>query len=165
VRPTSEELRDLWLTSVEGELTGGRVLDLFAGSGALGLEALSRGARGADFVENGAAALHALKSNIARLRARASTRVFVKDCLAFVAGLEEGAYDVAFADPPYTSALSERIVERWLDVPFARVLGVEHDADRKLPGRGTTRRLEEAAVTIYGLSAPSRGGSVRKTDV
>jgi 16S rRNA (guanine966-N2)-methyltransferase len=80
--------------------------------------------------------------------------VFVKDGLAFVSGLEAGAYDVAFVDPPYTSSLSERVVERWLDVPFARVLGVEHPADRELPGRGQTRRLGDGAVTIYLASAP-----------
>jgi 16S rRNA (guanine966-N2)-methyltransferase len=158
VRPTSEELRDLWLTTVESDIDGARVLDLFAGSGALGLEALSRGARSVDFVENGAAALHALKANVARVRARDFTRVFKKDCLEFIAGLESGAYDVAFADPPYTSALSERVVQRWLDVPFAKVLGVEHATSRRLPGNGRTSSLEETAVTIYKWRVPKRGG-------
>ena len=149
VRPTSEELRDAWLTSVEADIPGARVLDLFAGSGALGLEALSRGARSADFVENGRSALHALKANVARLRARSSTRVFDRDALAFVAGLSADAYEVAFADPPYKSSLAERVVERWLEVPFARVLGVEHDAERRLPGRGSTRRVGDGAITLY----------------
>jgi 16S rRNA (guanine966-N2)-methyltransferase len=158
VRPTSEDLRDLWLSAVEAEIDGARVLDLFAGSGALGLEALSRGARSADFVENAAAALHALKANVARLRAHDSTRVFKKDALAFLSGLDVGAYDVAFADPPYTSSLSERVVERWLAVPFATVLGVEHAADRKLPGKGKTRSLEESAVTIFRASGAKRSG-------
>jgi 16S rRNA (guanine966-N2)-methyltransferase len=151
VRPTAEALRDLWLTEVEGALAGARVLDLYAGSGALGLEALSRGAASADFVENGAPALHALKANVARLRARQVTRAFVKDALTFASGLERGAYDVAFADPPYQSSLAERVVERWLELPFAGVLGVEHAAERKLPGKGVTRRWEDGAVTIYGL--------------
>jgi 16S rRNA (guanine966-N2)-methyltransferase len=168
VRPTSEELRGLWLGAVESDLKDARVLELFAGSGALALEALSRGARSADFVENGAPALHALKANIARVRARTSTRVFVKDALSFLAGLDADAYDVAFADPPYTSSLAERVVERWLEVPFARVLGVEHAADRKLPGRGVTHRIEDAAVTIYRRrpggerrGKPSRSGRAR----
>ena len=149
MRPTSEELRDIWLSALGEQLAGARVLDLFAGSGALGLEALSRGAATVDFVENGAPALHALKANIAKLRARDSTRVFKKDALEFVAALGAGAYDVAFADPPYTSSLSGRIVERWLELPFADRLGVEHAADRKLPGRGSTHRFEDAAVTLY----------------
>ena len=65
VRPTGESVRDRWLGRLAEELGGARVLDLFAGSGALGLEALSRGAKSADFVENGAEALHALKANVA----------------------------------------------------------------------------------------------------
>src|SRR5687768_16000907 len=89
VRPTSEELRATWLSALEADLANARVLDLFAGSGALGLEALSRGATSADFVENGAAALHALKSNVAKLRARQLTRVFVKDALDFLPGIDD----------------------------------------------------------------------------
>ncbi len=75
VRPTSESVRVRWLDRLEGELAGARVLDLFAGSGALGLEALSRGAKSADFVENGAEALHALKANVAALRETKRTRI------------------------------------------------------------------------------------------
>jgi 16S rRNA (guanine966-N2)-methyltransferase len=153
VRPTAEALRDAWLTALAEDLPDARVLDLFAGSGALGLEALSRGAGSADFVENGRAALHALKANVARVRARGVTRIFEKDALAFVAALPPGAYDVVFADPPYTSSLGDRVVERWLEVPFARVLGVEHAADRKLPGRGRTRRVGDGAFTVYRSGA------------
>jgi 16S rRNA (guanine966-N2)-methyltransferase len=138
------------MEALEGELLGARVLDLFAGSGALGLEALSRGAGSADFVENGRAALHALRANIARFRAKRLTRVFVTDALAFLAGRPEGAYDIGFADPPYTSTLAGRVVEHWQDVPFARVLVVEHPADRRLPGKGRTVRVGDGAVTIYG---------------
>ena len=61
-----------WLA---GEIQGARVLDLFAGTGALGLEALSRGAASVDFVENGPSALHALRANIAALRVQDSTRL------------------------------------------------------------------------------------------
>jgi 16S rRNA (guanine966-N2)-methyltransferase len=161
VRPTSEALRDAWLSALDHDLQGARVLDLFAGSGALGLEALSRGAVFADFVENGGAALHSLKANVARLRVRGSTRVFAKDALAFLSALDPDAYDVAFADPPYTSALAERVVARWLEAPFARVLGVEHPSDRMLPGGGTTLHFEEGAVTLYRrrieIGHPGRG--------
>jgi 16S rRNA (guanine966-N2)-methyltransferase len=63
------------------------VLDLFAGTGALGLEALSRGAKYADFVETRPASLHALKANVAALHVREKTRIFKKDALPFAAGL------------------------------------------------------------------------------
>jgi 16S rRNA (guanine966-N2)-methyltransferase len=156
VRPTAEALRDAWVTSLEKDLAGARVLDLFAGSGGLGLEALSRGAASVDFVENGRAALHALKANVARLRVRGSTRVFDRDALAFLEALPAEAYDVAFADPPYTSSLAERVVERWTERPFARVLGVEHAADRGLPGRGRALRVGEGAVTVFRARRPAK---------
>ena len=83
VRPTAEGVRDAWMRLLEPWLKGARVLDLFAGTGALGLEALSRGARYADFVETRPASLHALKANVAALRARERSRIFKKDALAF----------------------------------------------------------------------------------
>jgi len=149
VRPTAETLRDACLTALGPDLEDARVLDLFAGTGALGLEALSRGAASVDFVENGRASLHALKANVARVRARNVTRVFVKDVFAFVQGLAEGAYDLALADPPYTSTLAERLARLWLEKNFCRVLAVEHAAGRKMPGRGKTHLAAEGAFTVY----------------
>jgi 16S rRNA (guanine966-N2)-methyltransferase len=125
------------------------VLDLFAGSGALGLEALSRGAASADFLENGRAALHALRANVARFRATDLTRVFERDAMAFLDGLSADAYDVAFADPPYSSTLAKRIVDRWREVPFARTLGVEHAVDRPMPDRRPSGSAGEGAFTVY----------------
>ncbi|MGD8276551.1 MAG: RsmD family RNA methyltransferase [Gemmatimonadota bacterium] len=148
VRPTAEPVRDLCLHLVRHDLDDARVLDLFAGTGALGLEALSRGAARCDFVENGPAALHSLKANVAALRVRKRSRVFDRDAIPFVHRLPAGAYDIAFADPPYGSKKLDRVVERWLEAPFARVLCLEHAPDHELPLKGMTRRLEESAVTL-----------------
>ena len=156
VRPTSEALRERAMYLLEPELEGARVLDLFAGTGALGLEALSRGARSADLVESHPSALHALKANVAALRARDRTRVFKRDAVPFFEALEPEAYDVALADPPYGSALAERVVRRWLEVPFARVLLIEHAADRPLPSGGTRHEVEDSALTLY-RAAPRAG--------
>ena len=153
VRPTAEALRDACLTALQEQLPGARVLDLFAGSGALGLEALSRGAASADFVENGRSALHALKANIARVRAGRITRVFTKDALEFMSGLEAGRYDIAFADPPYASALAARTVHEWIGNRFARVLCVEHAPGKSLPGRGKTRQVGDGCFSIYRSSS------------
>ena len=155
VRPTAEPLRDAWLTQLGPQLGRARVLDLFAGSGALGLEALSRGSATVDFVENGTSALHALRANVARLRARGVTRIFVQDALRFMAALGPGAYDIVLADPPYGSTLAERIVRQWQKVPFASVLGVEHVAGLTLPSGGRSRRVGEGAFTIYRAEKPS----------
>ncbi len=162
VRPTSEEVRDRWLTELEPDVTGARVLDLFAGSGALGLEALSRGARAVDFVEWNPAALHALKGNVTALRARKACRIFKRDAFAFLATLEEGAYEVALADPPYTSRLGERLVRSWMERPFARILSVEHTADVHLPFGGRRWVLGDTAVTTWRTRGP--GGGARTAE-
>lgn len=150
VRPTAEHVRDEWLKLLSADLAGARVVDLFAGTGALGLEALSRGAKHADFVETRPASLHALKANVAALHVREKTRIFKKDALPFAAGLPAGAYDLAFADPPYGSGMLDRLIESWNRTPFARILTVEHAADHALPVRGETWDFDETtAVTIY----------------
>jgi 16S rRNA (guanine966-N2)-methyltransferase len=155
VRPTSEALRVLSMELVAGELDGARVLDLFAGTGALGLEALSRGARSCDFVENHPSALHALKANVAKVRARGQTRIFKRDSIPFVERLSAGAYDLAFADPPYRSRKLDRVLERWLEVPFSRTLVVEHAPDRVLPVRARSRRVDDSVVSVLRARPPS----------
>ena len=149
VRPTAEHVRGALLDALAAELPGARVLDLFAGTGALGLEALSRGARSADFVETRPASLHALKANIVALRMRERTRVFKRDALPFAAALREGSYDIAFVDPPYGSRMLDRVIERWQQSRFARVLVAEHAAEHALPSGGERREFEQTAVTIY----------------
>ena len=136
VRPTPEEVRDRCVSLVEEDLRGARVLDLFAGSGALGLEALSRGALSVDFVENGAAALHALKANVAALREKRNSRIFKKDVLPWITELPAGAYAVCFVDPPYGSQKLDRVLELWRQVPFAAVLVVEHDHEHHIEAKG-----------------------------
>lgn len=134
VRPTPENVRDRCVALVERDFVAGAVLDLFAGSGALGLEALSRGATSVDFVENGPAALHSLKANVAALRETKRCRIFRRDAVPWVAGVRDGAYAVAFVDPPYGSGKLDRVVEQWRAVPFAEVLVIEHAKEQHVPG-------------------------------
>jgi 16S rRNA (guanine966-N2)-methyltransferase len=131
------------------ELPGARVVDLFAGSGALGLEALSRGAASADFVEIAAKSLAALKANINALGAETAAVVHRADALRFAAALERNAFDIAFADPPYDAGLGTRLAERWLEVPFAAVLTIEHRVDEVLPGNGERRKYGDTVISIY----------------
>ncbi len=152
VRPTAENVRDRWLTLLEPELAGAKVLDLFSGSGALGIEALSRGAASVDLVENGAASLHALKANVARFPIRRRARIFKKDAIPFVDRLPAGAYDITFADPPYGSRKVDRVVKQWMKVPFSRILCVEHARDHKLPRKGKRYDLGgDTRVTIFRI--------------
>jgi 16S rRNA (guanine966-N2)-methyltransferase len=154
VRPTAEHVRAALLDWLKPDLPKASVLDLFAGTGALGLEAISRGARRCDFVETRPASLHALKANVAALGLRDFTRIFKKDALPFAAALGTGSYDLAFVDPPYESRMLDRVIEGWMRTHFARVLAVEHASTHVLPPGGVQRRFEETSITIYRAPEP-----------
>lgn len=137
------------MSIVMPELPGARVVDLFAGSGALGLEALSRGAVVVQFVELAPKSLIALRANVAALGAGEAALIHRGDALRFAASLAPLAYDVAFADPPYGLSMATRLAALWLATPFAAVLGIEHRIDEVLPGEGDRRRYGNTAVTIF----------------
>jgi 16S rRNA (guanine966-N2)-methyltransferase len=101
-RPTSDRAREGLFSSLQslGDVDGARVLDLYAGSGALGLEALSRGAASATFVEDDPSALNAIRDNIAKVGIDGAHVVPMK-VEVFLAAEPEARYDVAFLDPPY----------------------------------------------------------------
>ena len=150
VRPTAEHVRAALLDLLGASVAQARVLDLFAGTGALGLEALSRGARTADFVETRPSSLHALRANIAALRVRERTRVFKRDALPFAGALPADSYDLAFADPPYGSRMLDRLIESWRAGRFASILAVEHARAHELPPGAQRRLFDDTAVSIYG---------------
>jgi 16S rRNA (guanine966-N2)-methyltransferase len=149
VRPTLDRVREAWMSILQSDIPGATVVDFFAGSGALGLEALSRGATSADFVETSSASLRILKANIEKLGASDVAAVHRADALKFAQSLDPGAYDIAFADPPYEGGGAARLAARWLAVPFATTLSVEHAASEEMPGDGDTRRYGTTAITIY----------------
>jgi 16S rRNA (guanine966-N2)-methyltransferase len=154
VHPTAEKVRAAMLDMLKADLPDARVLDLFAGTGALGLEALSRGAKSADFVEFRPASLHALKANVAALRMRDCTRIFKRDALPFATMLTTpGAYDIAFCDPPYDSKMLDRVIDGWQVTHFARVLVVEHAVTHKLPKGALRRDFGETVITVYRAPA------------
>jgi 16S rRNA (guanine966-N2)-methyltransferase len=149
VRPTAEHVRAELLELLRADVATARVLDLFAGTGALALEAISRGARSADFVETRPSSLHALRANVAALRLRDRTRIFRRDALPFAAALGTDSYDLAFADPPYGSRMLDRVIDSWMATRFSKVLAVEHERTHELP-RGVARReFDDTAITIY----------------
>ena len=128
-------------------LTRARVLDLFAGSGALGLEALSRGASSATFVELNPPSLKALEQNVTSLAVGDIVTVYRADAMRYAERLPEGAFDVVFADPPYSMDHALRLVALFRDHPFGRILSVEHPADLELAG-DDTRRYGDNAITF-----------------
>lgn len=128
-------------------LEGARVLDLFAGSGALGLEALSRGAASVTFVELNPPSLQALQQNIASLGVEEAVTVHRGDAMRHAERLAAGEYDVVLADPPYTVDHASKLVSLFRRTPFGRILSVEHRADLELPG-DSTRRYGDTAITF-----------------
>ena len=150
VRPTSDKVREAWMSIVHPWLLDARVLELFAGSGALGLEALSRGAKSVDFVESNAKHVATLEKNVKAVGAESVVKVHRDDAVRFTKKLSANRYDLAFADPPYRQGLATAIAEQWLDTRFAAVLGVEHESDEKLPTGGDTRRYGSTSITFFG---------------
>jgi 16S rRNA (guanine966-N2)-methyltransferase len=149
VRPTADRVREAWMSIVQVDLPDARVLDLFAGSGALGIEALSRGAHSVEFVEIAPRSLAALSDNLRLVGAEGETKVHRADAIKFVARLSPSDFDVAFADPPYRLGLAEQVARQWLETPFARVLGVEHEKSLHLPGSEDRRVYGDTVVTFY----------------
>ena len=149
VRPTADRVREAWMSILGREIVGAKVLDLFAGSGALGLEALSRGAAVAEFVEINPRSLKALRANAETLGAGTAAIIHRADALRFASGLRPADFDIAFADPPYKLGLAKAVAERWLEVPFAGVLSVEHWIRDEMPGGGDTRKYGDTAITFY----------------
>ena len=150
-------------------LMGLRVVDLFAGSGALGLEALSRGAEHVDFVERRGPALEALESNLGELGLSDWATVWPLDLRRGMKPLAKAlaASDLVLLDPPYRQGLVEFALEQ-LDrmelKPHVRVVA-EHHAKDELPERSgrlvraRERRYGETAITIYVFQAESSGGT------
>ena len=146
------------MSIVQPWLDGARVVDLCAGSGALGLEALSRGAAHADFVEQHSRVLETLRANITALGADDRAKVHRGDARRVVdermpAGTP-APWDVAFADPPYGTGVALALAERWLRAPFAAIFGVEHEAALTLPeppapATADRREYGDTAITLY----------------
>jgi 16S rRNA (guanine966-N2)-methyltransferase len=126
VRPTPDRVRETLFNWLQAELEGAEALDLFAGSGALGIEALSRGASRVTFVENSRSALAALEANLAMLGDRAADAEVVRSSVwRFLAAGPARAYELVFLDPPYGKGLAGRAADAleeggWLR-PGARI--------------------------------------------
>jgi 16S rRNA (guanine966-N2)-methyltransferase len=104
VRPTMDRVKAAIFSSLGEEIIGARVLDLFAGTGALGIEALSRGAASALFVESNSAAIAAIERNLTRTRLEG--RIRRQDVFAFLRSPRRESFNIILADPPYEKAKS-----------------------------------------------------------
>jgi 16S rRNA (guanine966-N2)-methyltransferase len=101
-RPLSDRAREGLFASLGARMEGARCADLFAGTGAVGIEALSRGAAACDFVDSGAGALRAIRENLSRAKLEGAARAHRSDVRRFLSREDAGPYDLAFLDPPYS---------------------------------------------------------------
>ena len=152
-RPTSDRVREAWMSALQFELPDSRVLDLFAGSGALGLEALSRGAAHVTFVEISPRAIETLRANAKKLGTDAF-EVVRGDALDYADRLPAAAFDLALADPPYGQGAAARLVRRFAEVPFARVLWVEHGTGEDVPAPPGARTRRYGDTSLTSIPAP-----------
>ncbi|MFP5276858.1 MAG: 16S rRNA (guanine(966)-N(2))-methyltransferase RsmD [Acidobacteriota bacterium] len=146
-RPSSDRLRETLFNVLTPRMEGARFLDLYAGSGAVGIEALSRGAAEVVFVERAAAALTALRANLEKLGIRAEARVQAGTVCAFLSRIE-GPFDVVFLDPPYDAAEEYESTLRILGAGNLPPRSQSRDLERPQSGTGTGGMLAEGAVVV-----------------
>ncbi|MBI5559602.1 MAG: 16S rRNA (guanine(966)-N(2))-methyltransferase RsmD [Deltaproteobacteria bacterium] len=155
IRPTSDRAREAVFNILAGLVAGARVLDLFAGTGALGLEALSRGAKSALFVDSGQSAISLIRANIQLCGFSAQTLVVKRDLsrsLFFLQPLAPaGGFSLVFVDPPYKTRLAEKIIAQLAEGEMIRAGGtlvVESSSGDKLPESVSVFSLADQRV--YG---------------
>lgn len=136
-------------------ICGAVVADLFAGSGALGLEALSRGAAHVTFVERSRGALRVLERNIQALGAGMATTVIRGDAIAHVRAAERLRYDLALADPPYDRGYTRELLVLYARNPFARELWLEHSARDAVPLDIAIRQRSYGGTTLTRAVPPA----------
>ncbi len=154
-RPTTDRTREAIFNLLQSRLSlhDARVLDLFAGSGALGLEALSRGAASATFVEQGGAALGTIRQNAAALGVADRCTLHRADVLRFLTSEPSAHYDLVLADPPYALGEMERLPD--LLLPYVTpdgLLVLEHGGDVDFdahPALATSRAYGQTVVSLF----------------
>lgn len=141
------------MSAMGGRLDGLRVVDLFAGSGALGLEMLSRGAEHALFVETARGALATLRANVEALGAGPRATILRMDALAWVDDQALRAWHRVVADPPYGKGYAARLLDAFDRTPFADELWVEHRTDESVPELPGLRSRRYGDTTLSILEA------------
>lgn len=160
VRPTTDGVKEAIFSAIQFEIDGRTVLDLFAGSGQLGIEALSRGAKEAYFVDSSSASIKAVKENLQHTKLEDKAHVINMPFSAFLKSTR-ATFDIAILDPPYNLKIINKALpfleERMSD---SGIIICEHEKELTLPhdlGRFTIAKVlrhSRTAVTIYRPKAP-----------
>jgi 16S rRNA (guanine966-N2)-methyltransferase len=110
IRPTTDRVKESLFNMIQGSVEGAQVLDLFSGTGNLGLEALSRGAASVLFVEKNRKSIQILEKNLSKLRVEEPYQVLQKDVIGFLQNYQGEPFDLIFADPPFTEAMAHDVM-------------------------------------------------------
>lgn len=154
VRPTTDKVKESVFNIIQFEVEGRNVLDLFSGSGQLGIEALSRGAKSCVFVDSARASLKITEENIKTAGFEKSSRTVLSDSLAYLDRTCE-RFDLAFLDPPYKAGLMRETLDRLvLHMTKGSVIVCETDSQEVLPeelGEFSSKRYKygKTALTVY----------------
>ena len=162
-RPTQAMLRQALFNSLQVHVPGAKVLDLFAGSGALGFEALSRGAEYVTFVEQAHAAVKCVQQNIDVLGVKDKTRLLAESIERALPALEaSGPFDVILADPPYGLGWEQKLLEGW---PWDKLLAEEgiFSIEWGTQKKGAVQALPDSFPFLVKIREKTYGESVLTT--
>lgn len=110
LRPTTDRVKESLFNIIQSEVSGARVLDLFSGTGNLGIEALSRGAAEVLFVDKNLKSIQILEKNLLKLKVSEPTKILKKDVLSFLKTYSGDTFDIIFADPPFTEKMAHDVM-------------------------------------------------------
>lgn len=117
-RPTTDRIKETLFNMIQGEVPGAVFIDLFAGSGGIGIEALSRGALHAYFVENGKEAISCIQDNLSFTKFSNNATLLKQEVFTALPMIHEKEADIIFIDPPYQAGYEEKVFEALLDQPY-----------------------------------------------
>lgn len=154
-RPTAERTKEAVFSMLQFEIEGRRVLDLFSGSGQMGLEALSRGASFAVLLDKSKDAVRVIEKNVEKTKMKENCRVVCGDALDYL-GRQKDSFDIVWLDPPYASHLIPRALTLLLDGGFLKPTSVvicESGSEDVFEGDETLRgRFNVARKAKYGVA-------------
>jgi 16S rRNA (guanine966-N2)-methyltransferase len=110
IRPTTDRVKESLFNILSDRIDGSQILDLFAGTGNLGLESISRDATHVTFVEKNPKSLDIIRKNITKLKIPNAYSIVAKDVIKFLAQYDDAAFDVIFADPPFTEEMADEVM-------------------------------------------------------
>lgn len=159
VRPTTDRVKEGMFSSIQFDISGSVVLDLFAGSGQLGIEALSRGAKQAVFVDHSPQAIRVIRENLEKTGFQQKAQVYQKESEHFFALCPDDFFDFIFLDPPYRKDILQDILpELQKKLKKTGKMICEHEKDLKMPEEILDLRLQKEyiygkiVVSVYTLA-------------